>query len=238
MRQTATPSGPMPSRSIERRNGGLFWRVEQNVLAWLAARMPEWVTPDRLTAAGFVGAIVTFAAYAGSGWRPALLWVATIGLAINWFGDSLDGTLARFRQIERPRYGYYLDNAIDCVAALLLAGGIALSGFVRPELCFLALGAYLMLSALTFLWANVSGVFQISYGAVGPTETRVAFALINALLYFVPPSPFEFGGISLKYPDLISAAWSALMLVTFIVCAAKQVRQLAADEPAPDKPSR
>jgi len=221
----------MNQKSVERRNGGLFWRVERSVLAWLAAKMPGWVTPDRLTATSLVGAFVTFAGYAWSGGRPLLLWVATLGLAINWFGDSLDGTLARFRAIERPRYGYYLDNAVDCVAALLLAGGIALSGLVRPELCFLALAAYLMLSALTFLWTNVSGVFQISYGAIGPTETRVAFAAINALLFFVPPSPFQLAGISLTYPDLMSVAWSALMIVTFIVCAAKQVRQLAADEP-------
>lgn len=222
----------MGQRSVERRNAGLFWAVEQNALARLVARMPGWVTPDRLTAIGLVGAFVTFAGYAWSGRCPLLLWLATLGLAINWFGNSLDGTLARFRAIERPRYGYYLDNAVDCVAALLLAGGIALSGFVRPELCFLALAAYLMLSALTFLWTNVSGVFQISYGAIGPTEMRIAFAAINALLFFVPPQPFELAGIWLTYPDLISAAWSALMIVTFIVCAAKQIRQLAADEPA------
>jgi archaetidylinositol phosphate synthase len=222
----------MQQRSVERRNGGLFWRVERDTLGWLAVRMPGWVTPDRLTAIGLIGALVTFAGYAGAGRCPHLLWLATLGLAINWFGDSLDGTLARYRAIERPRYGYYLDNAVDCVAALLLAGGIALSGYVRPELCFLALAAYLMLSALTLLWTNVSGVFQMSYGAIGPTETRLAFALINALLFFVPPSPFELGGMSLKYPDLISVAWSALMIVTFVVCAAKQARQLAADEPA------
>jgi archaetidylinositol phosphate synthase len=222
----------MGQRSVERRNAGVFWAAEQNALARLAARMPGWVTPDRLTAIGLLGALVTFAGYAWSGACPLLLWLATLGLAINWFGDSLDGTLARYRAIERPRYGYYLDNAVDCVAALLLASGIALSGFVRPELCFLALAAYLMLSALTFLWTNVSGVFQISYGAIGPTETRVAFALINALLFFVPPQPFELGWMLLKYPDLISVAWSALMIVTFIICAVKQVRRLAADEPA------
>ena len=109
---------PLPSR---RWNKGLLWPAERGALLWLAAHMPQWVTPDLLTGIGFLGAMVTFAGYAWSGTQPVLLWVATLGLAINWFGDSLDGTLARARKIERPRYGYYLDNAIDCLAALLLA---------------------------------------------------------------------------------------------------------------------
>jgi archaetidylinositol phosphate synthase len=93
--------------------------------------MPLWFTPDRLTAVGVVGAIVTCFAYAWSGSHSALLWIATFGLAINWFGDSLDGTLTRFRNIERPRYGYYLDNAIDCLLGLPVAIGIGLCGYVR-----------------------------------------------------------------------------------------------------------
>ena len=221
----------MIQRPLRRWNRGLLWPAEQRALDFLAAHLSRRVTPDILTAVGFLGAIVTFVAYAGSGRTPGLLWVATLGFAINWFGDSLDGTVARLRKIERPRYGYYLDNAIDCVSALLLAGGIALSGYVRADLCFLALAAYLMLSALTFLWANVSGVFQISYGRIGPTETRVGFVAINVLLFFIPPSPFYLAGFWLTYADLLSLAWSALMIVTFVICAAMQVRQLAAEEP-------
>lgn len=217
----------------QRWNRALFWSCERPALARLAARMPGWITPDRLTSIGFFGALVTFAAYALSGSRPALLWLASLGLAINWFGDSLDGTLARLRKIERPRYGYYLDNAIDCIAALLLAGGIALSGYVRADLCFLGLAAYTMLSALTFLRATVAGVFQISYGPIGPTETRIGFAVLNAAIFFVPPVPFHLSGISLKYTDLLSLAWSMLMLITFVVCMTRQTYQLAAEEPPP-----
>jgi archaetidylinositol phosphate synthase len=217
--------------SPERWNEGLLRPLERPALAWLAAGMPRWVTPDRLTAIGFAGAVVAFAGYALSGSRPALVWLATAGLAINWFGDSLDGTLARLRRIERPRYGYYLDNALDCVAALLLAGGVALSGYVRVELCFLALAAYLMLSALSFLRTSVSGVFQISYGAIGPTETRVGFAVLNVLLVVYPPAPFKLFGMTFKYPDLLSLAWTLLMIATFLVCMIKEVRRLAAEEP-------
>jgi archaetidylinositol phosphate synthase len=218
--------------SPERWNEGLLRPLERPALVWLAARMPRSVTPDLLTAIGFAGAVVTFAGYALSGSRPALLWLATAGLAINWFGDSLDGTLARRRRIERPRYGYYLDNSLDCIAALLLAGGVALSGYVRVELCFLALAAYLMLSALSFLRTSVSGVFQISYGPIGPTETRVGFAALNMLLVVFPPAAFKLFGMTLKYPDLLSLAWTLAMITTFLVCMIKEVRRLAAEEPA------
>jgi phosphatidylglycerophosphate synthase len=194
--------------------------------------MPRWVTPDALTFVGVVGAVVTFVGYAYSASHPALLWLATLGLAINWFGDSLDGTLARLRKIERPRYGYYLDNAIDCAAALLLAVGVGLSGYVRFDLCLLALSAYLMMSSLTFLRANVSGVFQISYGGVGPTEVRIGFVVLNALIMVFPPTTFALAGFAVRYPDLLSLSWSALMLISFAVCMTMQARRLAIEEPA------
>jgi archaetidylinositol phosphate synthase len=193
--------------------------------------MPRWVTPDHLTAIGFAGAVITAVGYAVSGSRPGFLWLASLGLVINWFGDSLDGTVARLRRIERPRYGYYLDNSIDCIAQLLLAFGIGLSGFVRFDLCLFALVAYLMVSVLSFIRANVSNVFQITYAAIGPTEVRVGFVVLNALLIIFPPDTVDWG-LPLTYPNLWSLAWSSSMLVTFLVSMVKQVRQLAAEEPA------
>jgi archaetidylinositol phosphate synthase len=192
--------------------------------------MPRWVTPDHLTGIGFVGAVFTAGSYAASGSQPGFLWLASLGLVINWFGDSLDGTVARLRRIERPRYGYYLDNSIDCIAQLLLAFGIGLSGYVRFDLCLLALVAYLMVSVLSFLRANISNVFQITYAAVGPTEVRVGFVVLNALLIIFPPDTVDWG-LPLTYPNLWSLAWSSAMLVTFLVTMVKQVRHLAAEEP-------
>jgi archaetidylinositol phosphate synthase len=217
--------------SPKRWNDGFFQPLERPTLAWLAARMPQSVTPDHLTALGFVGALIAFLGYAASGSHPAFLWVASLGLVVNWFGDSLDGTVARLRRIERPRYGYYLDNSIDCIAQLLLAVGIGLSGYVRFDLCLLALVAYLMVSTLSFIRANVSGVFQISYAAVGPTEVRVGFVVLNALLIIFPPQSVDWG-LPMTYPNLWSLAWSGATLVTFLVCMVKQVRQLAVEEPA------
>jgi archaetidylinositol phosphate synthase len=221
----------MRTASPTRWNEGFFRPLERLTLAWLAARLPRWVTPDQLTAFGFVGAVLTGVGYAASGSHPDFLWLASLGLVINWFGDSLDGTVARLRRIERPRYGYYLDNSIDCVSQLLLAFGIGLSGYVRFDLCLLALVAYLMVSVLSFIRANVSNVFQITYAAVGPTEVRVGFIVLNALLIIFPPDTVDWG-LPLTYPNLWSLAWSSAMLVTFLVTMVKQVRQLASEEPA------
>jgi phosphatidylglycerophosphate synthase len=222
----------MGTSLLERWNKGLVRPLERSALAWLAARMPPWVTPDRLTSLGVVGAIVTCFGYAWSRSHPGLLWIATFGLAINWFGDSLDGTLARFRNIERPRYGYYLDNAIDCLLALPVAIAIGLSGYVRFDVCFLALSTYTMISALTFLRANVTGVFQISYAGLGPTEVRIALAVVNTLIFIFPPTSFDLFGVTFKYPDLTAIMWSSATVVTYLVCMTTQTRQLASEEPA------
>jgi archaetidylinositol phosphate synthase len=222
----------MQKTALKRWNEGLLQPWERPTLAWLASRLPRWVTPDLLTVVGVVGAFVTAFAYAFSGSHPALLWIATLGLAFNWFGDSLDGTLARLRKIERPRYGYYLDNAIDCFLVLPVAVGLGFSDYVRFDVCFLAAAIYTMISALTFLRANVTDVFQISYSGFGPTEMRVATALLNALMFFHRPSAFDLVGVTVKYPDLIALAWCVTAIISFLACMTMQVRELAIAEPA------
>jgi archaetidylinositol phosphate synthase len=224
--------GDCAVRAAARWNEGFFRPFERPALAWLAAHMPPWITPNYLTGAGFFGAVVAFIGYAASWESPAFLWVASLGLAVNWFGDSLDGTVARLRRIERPRYGYYLDNSIDLVGQLLVAVGLGLSGYARFDLCLLGLVAYQMMSMLTFIRANVSGIFQISYAAVGPTEVRIGFVVLNAVLIVFPPNSVNW--LPLTYPDLCLLAWSSATLVTFLVTMVKQVRELAIEEPPPE----
>lgn len=130
-------------------NEGFLRPFERPALAWLVPRVPQWATPDILTSIGVVGTLMTFAGYAAARSYPAFLWLASCGLIVNWFGDSLDGAIARFRKIERSRYGFYLDHSLDCVALFLIAGGIGLSGYVRWDFCFFALSAYLMLAVLS-----------------------------------------------------------------------------------------
>jgi archaetidylinositol phosphate synthase len=217
--------------ALKRWNEGVLQAWERPALAFLAAHMPSWISPDLLTGVGVAGALMAAASYAFSGSHPALLWLATLGLAINWFGDSLDGTVARLKKIERPRYGYYLDNAIDCFIALPVAIGLGFSGYIRFDVCFLSLSLYTMISTLTFLRANVTDVFQISYSGFGPTEMRVATALLSAVIYFYPPAAFEFVGVVLKYPDVIALTWCSTALISFLTCMTVQVRELAIEEP-------
>ena len=215
----------------KRTNTGWLEPLERPTLAALASQMPARITPDILTGIGFAGSLIIFAAYALASQDSGWLWIASAGLVINWFGDSLDGTLARYRKIERPRYGYFLDNAIDLVMQFLLAAGIAISGFIRPELSFVALSVFLMMSVLSLLRANISGVFQLSYGGIGPTEMRVMFILLNAVMYFFPPRPLSLFGLEMTYPDWLSLTWSSFALATFVFSMLSDLRRLAVEDP-------
>src|ERR1041385_6680666 len=163
----------MAKAAIQRSNDGWLQPIERPVLRWLAERMPPWITPDRLTAIGFLGAVICLISYWQAATHPAWFWLATIGLLLNWFGDSLDGTLARYRKIERPRYGYFVDSGLDVAEQFIVPGGVGLSGYIRWDLSFLALSAFLMMSVLTLLRVQVAGVYQLTYGGMGPTEIRV-----------------------------------------------------------------
>jgi archaetidylinositol phosphate synthase len=217
----------MPRRS----NEGLLQPLEQSALLWMVQRMPDWVTPNFLTGVGFIGACLAAAGYALSRWQPAFLWLATLGLLINWFGDSLDGTLARFRRIDRPRYGFFLDQNLDAFEQLIFAIGIGLSGFIRFELAMFTLAAYFLMSILSLVRAIVSNVFAMTYGGIGLTEMRAAFCILNALMFFSPPKPILIVGLSFYYPEILTVAWATSMLIAFLVSFRSELRQLNAEIP-------
>jgi phosphatidylglycerophosphate synthase len=221
----------MPGATAQRTNNGWLATWERQTLSTLAAAMPSWVTPDLLTAVGVAGGVIIFAAYAMSAFNPAWLWVASLGLVINWFGDSLDGSLARFRKIERPRYGYFLDNAIDLVMQFLLTAGLALSGYVRADLCFVALSIFLMMSVLTLLRENVSGVFTLDYVGIGPTEMRLMIIGLNAVMYFIPPWPIRLLGMEVTYANGLVLIWCTGALLSFLWSMLEDIRRLAAEDP-------
>ena len=158
---------------------------ERRVLRWIAARLPRAWMPDHLTAIGVAGALTIGAGYALSTRHPAWLWLATFGLAVNWFGDSLDGTLARVRQIERPKYGYYIDHMVDAFNTAVIGAGIGFSPFVAMPLAMLLVILYLCLSINVYLESSVHGQFDLGFGIVGPTEVRLLQALLNTLLFAV-----------------------------------------------------
>src|SRR5207249_4993769 len=163
-------SQELPFRQAHRLQDSLVARLEKLLLVWMAERTPCWVNPDHLTLLGFTAQLLTGVSYGLA--RSNKVWLlAGIGfLALNWLGDSMDGTLARVRQQQRPRYGFYVDHVVDAFGAAFLLGGLALSGHMHPYIALGVLVAYLMLCVETFLATHCLGTFKMSYFKVGPTE--------------------------------------------------------------------
>jgi archaetidylinositol phosphate synthase len=182
-----SPARRLSPNELQERTLKPAQRIQQNMLAiaerrlltWLAARMPSWVTPDRLTSLGFVGAAAVGAGYALSAFHPAWLWLSIASFFINWFGDSLDGSLARFRKIERPRFGYFIDHSMDSLGNMIIMLGVGLSPFVRLDVAMFGLAGYLLLSIHTFIAARVVDEFRLSYMAGGPTELRIVLIVMS-----------------------------------------------------------
>ena len=190
--------------------------AEKRALLWLAARTPNRVSPDHLTVLGMAAQIGAGMCYAlAFRNRYALLGVIAC-LALNWLGDSLDGTLARVRQCQRPRYGFYVDHMVDSIGALALMGGLALSGYMHPWIAIGLLMAFLMLSIQSYLATHALGEFRISFWRFGPTELRILLAVGNLALFWKPVVHrfgaqfrlFDVGGA-------IGLAGMGLMLVVF-----------------------
>jgi archaetidylinositol phosphate synthase len=159
---------------------------EKRALLWLAARTPPWIGPDHLTALGLVAQIGAGACYALSPWNRYALVGVIVCLALNWLGDSLDGTLARARQQLRPRYGFYVDHMVDSFGALALMGGLARSGYMHPWIAIGLLVAFLMLSIQSYLATHALGEFRLSFWRFGPTELRILLAVGNLALLWKP----------------------------------------------------
>ncbi len=160
--------------------------LERSALLWLASRMPAWVSSDHLTLLGFVAMILAGASYWLARWQPAGLLLATICLALNWFGDSLDGTLARVRNRQRPRYGFYVDHMVDSFGALFLMSGLGASTYIDWRIAMGMLVAFLLLSIESYLAAYTLGIFRLSFAKFGPTEIRILLALGNVVLWCNP----------------------------------------------------
>ena len=169
----------------ERINEILLAPLERPALNWFVTRMPLWVNPDILTAIGILGAVLICGGYCLSNKYSEFLWLASLGFVVNWFGDSLDGNLARYRKIERPKYGFFVDHTVDSFNEVLIVLGLGLSPYVSFNIACLGLIGYLLMSILVYIRTYVNGVFQLSYGKLGPTEVRVILILLNTTMYFV-----------------------------------------------------
>jgi phosphatidylglycerophosphate synthase len=203
---------------------------EKTVLLWLAQRTPQSINSDHLTALGLIAMLGVGLGYWLSASRPVLgLCVATACLALNWLGDSLDGTLARFRNKQRPRYGFYVDHVVDMLGALFVLGGLALSGWMSPVVAAALLILFFMLSINCYLVTCTLGEFRLSYGPFSPTELRVLLAIGNVFLYRKPHA-VVFGNEMLLFDagGVIGAACMALLLIGSI---AHNTARLYREEP-------
>ncbi len=190
--------------------------------------MPPWVTPDRLTFLGMVGAFMIFVGYVASGLAASWLLLAIVGYVVQWFGDSMDGSIARYRHIERPSYGYFIDHSCDGLATLLILAGIGLSPFVTMDVALVALAGYLLLSIHAYLSARVLGEFKLSYLAAGPTELRLMLIALTVMMMALGSGPGIFGALS-GFDVFVGAAGTILILL-FIIQTIITGRRLAQAE--------
>lgn len=208
----------------------LLGPLERPALKWLSERMPQWVNPDLLTAFGFFGAVLIFAGYLLTSIDVRFMWLSSFGFVVNWFGDSLDGTLARHRKIERPRYGFFMDHAVDCLTEAMVFIGLGLSPYVDLRLALLALVGYMMLSIYVFLDTYVCGEFRISYLGIGPTEMRVIAIIANTLMLIAgnPKINLPFGQFTLY--DLIVMVVAVVLFGAFVVITLIKGHQLSEED--------
>ena len=197
--------------------------AEKKVLVWLAQRQPRWMTSDMLTAIGVVGAVVVAIGYVLSSFHVAWLWLASLGFVINWYGDSLDGTLARVRHTQRPIYGFYLDHNIDGATMSIMCIGAGLSDLLHLSIAFSVLAVYLLLSISVYINAHLKGEFCLTYAGMGPTEFRLIMIVVNTLFAVVVPlRTFALHLILLGRPimlgafDLIGFAVLIALIVIYI----------------------
>ena len=210
--------------SDARRELGLTGSLEKRVLLWLAARMPARVGSDHLTALGLAAMVAAGAAYALSGRFPWLLLAVNALLALNWFGDSLDGTLARYRNRCRPRYGFYVDHMVDMFGALFLLGGLALSPWMSAWAAAAVLVAYFMLAIHVYLATYTLGVFKIAFGGLGGTELRLVLAAVNVLVFFMPQAGVA--GATVLLLDVVGVLVAAGLTVMLLLAVARATRTL------------
>ena len=220
---------PTKVENHKRENDILLGFLERPALQWLAAHSPAWVTPDVLTWTGVAASVLIFVSYGLTQFNRNFLWLASFGFIMNWLGDSLDGSLARYRHIERPRYGFLVDHWVDAISVVLIFLGLGISPYVDLLVASLALIGYLLLSIMVYLITYVTGVFQITNAKIGPTEVRVLAVVLNAVMFFagnraIMTVPY-LGGISIY--TLVTGLLAVAMGIYFLVNTSIQLRRLA-----------
>ena len=213
--------------------------LEKKALAWLGARMPSWVVSDHLSLVGLLGACTIALGYFLTNYSPAFLWLASLGFVINWFGDSLDGTIARIRGTQRPLYGFYIDHSLDCICEFLMVGGAGLLPYMHMWASLLIVVPYLMLEVNVMMNSHLNNEFNLTYGKLGPTEFRLILIGVNTAIYFLTPlhswhATYDILGlfqVDFLPLDFVGLAIFLIIMTIYVVTFFKDARKYAKMDP-------
>ena len=224
----------MGNESSERIQTSILNKMEKKLLIWLAQRQPAWITSDFLTFIGVIGAVLFAIGGILAHIDTKFLWLASLGLVINWYGDSLDGTLARVRRTQRPVYGFFIDHTLDALTTCLICSGLGLSPMMRMDVAFLILAGYLCLSIYTYVCTIIINEFRLTYGKLGPTEVRLLLIAVNTLYIYTPWSTIHYNiyGRNWGLFDIIGCTVAAILFMLYISQFTKDRRALALKDPA------
>jgi len=231
----------MEEKKAERIQTSILNGVEKKALVWLAKRQPRWMTSDALTVFGSIGSIVIAAGYILSGLNINFLWLSCLGFVMNWYGDSLDGTLARVRNTQRPHYGYYLDHTVDCINEAFMFIGIGASWMMHLNLALLIFVVYLFLTINVSINAHLKSEFKLTYAKLGPTEFRVLAILLNLAFIFIPPLREFSKEVTIFGHEMVFRAMDfagivvlVVLIVIYLVTIISDARGYAKEEPLPE----
>ena len=207
----------MADKPAVRVQKSILSKMEKKLLERIANRLSKRINPDHLTGIGLIGAFLAGGGYILSNFGKGFLWLSSLGFIVNWVGDSLDGTLARVRKIQRPTYGFYLDHNVDAITALVIAIGAGISPFFSFAVAMFILVGYFLLCIFTYINTYLKGSFKISYSGMGPTELRLVIIFLNCLFFFLPAKNpnIILLGITLKFFDLFALGIALVLMALY-----------------------
>lgn len=232
----------MADKKAVRIQNSILNGAEKKALAWLAERQPKWVVSDMLTLVGIIGALMIGAGFVLCSKNINWLWLSIAGFVVNWYGDSLDGTLARVRNTQRPLYGYYLDHTVDCFNEAFMFLGLGLSYLMRLDIALMILIVYLFLTVNVSVNAHLKSEFKLTYGKLGPTEFRVIACLLIMCIIFFPcirefHTSMHFLGreVALTALDIAGLVILAVLVLIYLVTVIQDARGYAKADPMPER---
>ena len=232
----------MADKKAVRIQNSILNGAEKKALAWLAERQPKWVVSDMLTLVGIIGALMIGAGFVLCSKNINWLWLSIAGFVVNWYGDSLDGTLARVRNTQRPLYGYYLDHTVDCFNEAFMFLGLGLSYLMRLDIALMILIVYLFLTVNVSVNAHLKSEFKLTYGKLGPTEFRVIACLLIMCVIFFPcirefhtSMPFLGREVALTALDIAGLVILAVLVLIYLVTVIQDARGYAKADPMPER---